>query len=826
MGTYVPGWGASDARLMLIGEAPGSHETAQGRPFVGPTGGMVDECLDYAGIDRNSVYKTNVCKVQPPNNDLGQLNLIGRTIEEFIPQLIDEINTINPNCILAIGGVSLEYLTGFSGIKKYRGSILPCKLTTHKVVATMHPAMLLHGGGEVASWKEFAYIKQDFKRAAEQATFPEIKVPQRNLWVARTSLDVIRFLEKYQGQDKCTLDVETWRTFAQCIGLSFSSDEAISIPTFHDDIQLHDLAYIWKLLAEFLNDTRIKLIAQNAKFDEKRCRQLGLKWHDCWFDMSMGWHILFSEFPKKLQFISSMITDEPYYKDEGSEYDPKKHKIDRWFLYNAKDAAVEYECTEKILAALVEYNLYDFFFNKIMPLHRVYSDMEDVGLLVDKEVRKSLGKKYRNLQVDIHEKLLRNIADGDTAVYESYKKFNVMSNGPKNQVAKLLFGFLGFPVRRDTKDDTLKALANNHGKDTRKKEILFGILNERKVRKTIGTYIEAELTGNTLDECLLPGRIESQVNLNGTESGRTTTGIVKSPVSIEHRGIALQTMTKHEDITLSAGGADLRSMYIADPGWSFIEPDLSQAEDRVVCVLAKDWDALKDYERTNYRYNKFGLKDDRHTITAMYVCELGFDVINDYERQCGKKSRHSGNYNVGKHQHMLTLGKSGIFISEWKAGKQLDRFHGENPKIRNVFHAEIIEALQRNDCRLISPHGRPRIFFNKWGEDLWKEAYAQIPQATVSDQVKFAMVKIVARLKREWFRFVEESHDSFLALCKDEYVQHANIVIKEELEAPIDFRACTLSRDYQLVIPCEIKCGKRWIEYSNEWQDGMRKVKV
>lgn len=841
MSTYVPGCGCSSAKLFICGEAPGKHEVEQLRPFAGPTGTLLDQALDYAGIGRNECYLTNVVKVRPPNNKLDDLKTIGHSIEEFLPQLWDEITSINPNCILAVGGTALTALTNFKGIEKYRGSILQCK-TGHKVVSTLHPASLMPHEGAMSAmhqWKEFAWIKADVKRAAEQSLFKEYRPPQRNLHIAQSSVDVLRFLDKYSDCKKVALDVETFKTYAQCVGLAFNDWDAISIPLFpSEEVPASDMVFIWKLLAEFLQDTNIQIMAQNAKFDEKRCRQIGLDWHDCWFDMAMGWHVLYPEFPKKLQFISSVITEEPYYKDEGTEFNKGKSKeqnLKQWFLYNAKDAVVEFECCQKIQDELLSAGLWEFFWDRIAPLHRLYSDIEDVGILIDEQVRKNLGVKYNKLKNERQAKLIADIANGNAEVAEIYKNFNVMSNGPKNQVAKLLFGFLKFPVRKDTGDDTLKALINNVAKDQRRKDILTGVLEVRKLRKTIGTYIEAEPSlqdstrfGN-ITRLLGPSpRIHTQCNINGTETGRTSTGILKPPVSTEKEGIALQTMTKHEDINLDAGGADLRAEFVADEGFVFLEPDLAQAEDRVVCVLAKDWDALRDYERTTFKFNKAGLKDDRHTTTAMYVCGLGFDAITDWERQIGKKTRHSGNYAVGKHQHMLTLGKSGIFVSEYKAGQQLERFHYENSKIAGVFWADIQQALQDNDCVLYTPFGRRRIFFNRWGPELFKEAYAYIPQSTVSDQVKFAMVRISQRLGAAYktmFMFLEESHDSFLALCHASLVKQAVTLIKEEMTRPIDFRKCTLSRDYDLVIPCDIQIGRRWIAKSEAWPDGMTKYR-
>ena len=842
MSDYVPGYGSSSAKLVIVGEAPGVHEVERGYPFAGPTGNLLDQALACTGITRNDCYLTNVVKVRPPNNRLSELPLIGHTIEEFVPQLINELESINPNCILALGATALETLTSYKGIEKYRGSIVLCKQTGQKLVAAMHPAALLHAdGGKMHPWKEFAWIKMDVIRAYEQSLFRDYRPPERSLNIAHSSNDLIRFLDRHCAVEQCALDVETFKTFAQCIGLSFNPWEAWSIPLFNDgnevdEIPSQDLALIWRLLSEFLQDTKIKLIAQNSKFDEKRCRQLGLHWHDCWFDMSMGWHILFPEFPKKLQFISSMITEEPYYKDEGKEFPSKDKKANfkQWLLYNAKDAAVEIECTNKILEELKTRNLYEFFFDKIMPLHRIYSNMEDVGLLIDQECKRWLGEKYKKMHKDKHEQLVQNISGGDLELKKLYQNFNVMSNGPKNQVAKLIFGFMGMPVRKDTGDDTLKSLANNNAKKASDKVILLGILEERKLRKTIGTYLDASESPGDITRfgscvnILTPGktRIHTQCNLNATETGRTGTGILQPPVSIFKEGISLQGMTKHEDITLDAGGGDLRAMFVADPGFVFLEPDLAQAEDRVVCVLAKDWQALKDYERTNFKRNPHGLKDDRHTSTAMYVTGLGFEAITDWERQVGKKTRHSGNYAVGKHQHMLTLSKSGIFISEFAAGKQLTKFHDSNPNIKGVFHLDIQQALQECNCILKTPFGRERQFFNRWGDELFKEAYAFIPQSTISDQVKFAMIRIVQRLSDKYmkdFFFVEESHDSFLALCRNDLVSEAAKIIKEEMERPINFRGCTINRNYDLVIPSDLKVGRRWIDKSDTYPDGMTK---
>ena len=126
-----------------------------------------------------------------------------------------------------------------------------------------------------------------------------------------------------------------------------------------------------------------------------------------------------------------------------------------------------------------------------------------------------------------------------------------------------------------------------------------------------------------------------------------------------------------------------------------------------------------------------------------------------------------------------------------------------------MFHAEIVEALQNNDMMLVNPFGRIRIFNDWWGEELWREAYAQIPQSTVSDHVKKAALRIRARIPG--VRIVVEAHDALVFMTPNAMVERHARIIREEFETPIDFSRCTLSRG-ELVIPCEAKIGENYKE--------------
>jgi uracil-DNA glycosylase family 4 len=779
---YVPGSGNPSAKLMLVGEAPGANEEMQGEPFVGASGAIVDECLHAAGVDRSEVYATNVVKVRPPENNIRRLGELGCKIEDFLPELWKEIESINPNCILAFGNTALTALTGEKGITEYRGSILS---NVHsglpKVVPTIHPASLFHSqDGKMQSYRDKAFIQFDVNRAVEESLTRDLRRPDRMLHIARSSRDLVNFLDRNSGKRKIAYDIETFRAIPMCISFAFSRYEAISVPLLNlqsdfnpTGIPLHDMVFVWQTLAELLRDPQYQLIGHNLKFDQGRLEEIGLPTSPPWFDTMLAFHVMYSELPKRLAFVSSILTREPYYKDELEEYSPKKDKLEKRLIYNARDSAVTFEVYEEEEAALAEMGMLDWFHEKQMPLHTFYRNIEKRGLKVDKVERTRLIKKYDRYSRWISNSLAKDLG------------YTLNVNSPK-QVATTLFGDLKCPVRKDTAEETLTMLMINAVKDDKRKRIINNVLKGRKSRKTTSTYVKAKLSADN--------RIRTLYNICGTETGRTSTSKPAPPVTIEPEGIAFQTMTKHGDV-----GSDLRRMYIPDEGKCLIEPDLSQAEARVVTLLADDQVAFTLMNKKVFKKNRFGIKDDIHTYTTQLVTGAAFESITDEMRQIGKKTRHAGNYGMGKRRLSLLAQ-----ISEWRAGQCLDRFHTENPNISSIFWEEIKQALQDNSSVLVSPHGRRRMFFDRWGEDLFKEAYAYIPQATVSDHLKFSAMRIEHRAP--WIEMLGEFHDSFLAQIPTTRLHEAYQIIKEELETPINFSTCSISRG-NLVIPCDMKVG-------------------
>lgn len=787
--TVVNGSGSGSAELMIVGEGPGTHEIAQGLPFVGPSGSVLNELLRACGTSRDEVYITNVVKVKFPKGGtnyqkIKSLEEYNMSIDDFLPILWNEIEVIRPNCILALGGIALKYLTGYDKITDYRGSILSSLKYGIKVVGTIHPASLFERGrkqeGMFASpWRQKVIMQFDFKRALEQSKFKEFRPPRRIINVARNHQQVYDFFKRYEGYTDLTIDVETTNTIALCIGFAFVPYESLSVPlvrelTTQDEegMTVGDLVANWKLIDQKLRDPKIKKNGQNVKFDADRLEELGFAVEPITNDTMLDFHNLYPELPKKLQVISSIYTEEPYYKDEGKDFNYKKDDIKKLFLYNGRDSAVECECKQKMQGDIKELGLEEIQ-SKTIELFNLYREMEHNGVLQDLNQKRVLLRKY-----------LGNWRDNGKEI-EKVTSHEVNVNSPK-QVARLLYDELKCPFRYhldktgqhkipSTDEETLKSLISLV-KKPHQKEVMQLVLKGRKIWKTIGTYLEAR--------CDYDGRIRTEEHLTGTDTFRTSTSKLDSPNRVGVWGLPLQTLTKHEEV-----GQDLRSMFVPDEGYCFIEADGSQAEARVVALLARDERAL----------SAFAAGRDIHALTASWCFGIPPSAINKEQRELGKRVRHAGERGMT----YLRLAQMAQ-ISNWKAQQILSKFHEESPNIINVYFAEVIEALEANARILRTPHGRYRQFFDRWDDDLWKQAYSFIPQATVSDHVKFAMLRI--RKRADYVKFISESHDSFWAQVPIPKLHEFVLITKEEMETPIDFSKCSLPRG-MLVIPCEIKVG-------------------
>jgi len=104
----VPGEGAFDTSLMLVGEAPGRNEDLLGRPFVGAAGAFLSDLLSSIGVERTKVFITNIVKCRPPMNRAPRVD----EVKACQPYLQRQISLIDPKIICLMGNNAISAVLG------------------------------------------------------------------------------------------------------------------------------------------------------------------------------------------------------------------------------------------------------------------------------------------------------------------------------------------------------------------------------------------------------------------------------------------------------------------------------------------------------------------------------------------------------------------------------------------------------------------------------------------------------------------------------------------------------------------------------------------
>ncbi|RVE93043.1 MULTISPECIES: UdgX family uracil-DNA binding protein [Sinorhizobium] len=165
----VFGEGPVDARVVLVGEQPGDREDLAGRPFVGPAGRILDECLHEAGIDRSECYLTNAVK-HFKFEQRGKRRMHSRPnageIQACAWWLGAELAELRPEIVVALGATALMSLLGRSvGVTRNRGELLTAS-GGFSVLVTIHPSYLLRIRGRSDPEAERARFVDDLAKVA------------------------------------------------------------------------------------------------------------------------------------------------------------------------------------------------------------------------------------------------------------------------------------------------------------------------------------------------------------------------------------------------------------------------------------------------------------------------------------------------------------------------------------------------------------------------------------------------------------------------------------------------------------------------------------
>ncbi len=134
----VPGEGRWDAKVMLIGEAPGAEEDRQGIPFVGKSGQYLTTLLNTIDVERENVFMTSCVKCRPLENRAPTSTELCICKETW---LLKQIELLNPVLIIVVGGVALRTVLGKNGVHHWHGKVI--QRNGRRYFVTFHPAAAL-----------------------------------------------------------------------------------------------------------------------------------------------------------------------------------------------------------------------------------------------------------------------------------------------------------------------------------------------------------------------------------------------------------------------------------------------------------------------------------------------------------------------------------------------------------------------------------------------------------------------------------------------------------------------------------------------------------
>jgi len=163
----VFGDGDPNARLLFVGEGPGADEDAQGLPFVGRGGQLLNNMINAMGLKRAEVYIANIVKCRPPKNRVPE-PIEANTCKPF---LFQQIEVIQPEVIVALGSTAATYLLGAkASLSSLRGRLHHA--FNSKLIVTYHPAFLLRDPTQKKeAWKDLQMAMAELglkpKRIAE-----------------------------------------------------------------------------------------------------------------------------------------------------------------------------------------------------------------------------------------------------------------------------------------------------------------------------------------------------------------------------------------------------------------------------------------------------------------------------------------------------------------------------------------------------------------------------------------------------------------------------------------------------------------------------------
>ena len=414
---------------------------------------------------------------------------------------------------------------------------------------------------------------------------------------------------------------------------------------------------------------------------------------------------------------------------------------------------------EKLLAEIKDNNQ-EFLLNDIeLPLAHVLASMEDYGVAVDKQGIQEFGAK-----------LDETITRVEQQIYQfAGEEFNI--NSPQ-QLSVILFEKLELPPQRKTKTgystnaEVLETLKDKH-------PIIPLVLEYRQYAKLKSTYVDGLLAVIEDD-----GRIHTTFQQTLTRTGRI------SSTEPNLQNIPIRTPL----------GREMRSFFIADTGYIFLDADYSQIELRVLAHLSED----------QHMIDAFSKDEDIHLRTASQVFDMPQAMVTPLMRNQAKAVNFGIIYGIGAFSLSQDIG---VTVSQ--ADKYIKDYLAYYDGVNKYMEKVIEDGTKTGYVTTMFNRRRylPELTAKNYNtREFGKRVARNTPiQGSAADIIKIAMIKVFNRLNEEDLksRLILQIHDELIIECVPEEKERAAKILQEEME-----NATKLN----VPLVAEVKTGANWLE--------------
>lgn len=317
---------SGQAEILIVGQHPDGFAITAGKPFAHAQETILNNCLHQAGLIRAQVAMTNfvwdTTKIEKIWKDgknrgssRGAKRIVGN-IDPYKQSLWEIIKKIKPKVIVPLGDLPTYVLTKRDKTTAIRGYPFTLADTGIWVVPSLEPGKMVFSNQE---WRW--YLAHDLRKARRIAENSSIVTDwsQCKLVVPSSFAEAVALLDEISKHRLMAWDIEVSDFHTSCMGFCYKPKLGISIPI---DMRwsLQEEHYIWCRIARILEDESICKIVQNGVFDVQfMYQELGIYVKNYTVDTMTGHHIMYPDFRKSLEFLASIHTFYPYWKDELGE---------------------------------------------------------------------------------------------------------------------------------------------------------------------------------------------------------------------------------------------------------------------------------------------------------------------------------------------------------------------------------------------------------------------------------------------------------------------------------------------------------------------------